>query len=166
MELWEDIKGFEGLYQISNLGNVKSLEREVKRSDNKRGFYKERILKPAKNNKGYYIIKIHKNSKPSTFKIHRLVYQAFGKENLNGFEINHLDGVKTNNNINNLERCTSKENTYHALTNGLKGGVKLTEKDVLFIRSSNLSNIDLAEKFSVSKSNISVIKRRGSWNHI
>ena len=108
-ELWKDIDGYEGLYQVSNLGNVKSL------NYNRTG--KERILKPGNNGLGYLNVLLCKNGKTKTFKIHRLVANAFIPNPYNKPEVNHKDENKTNNCVDNLEWMTSKENNNYGTRN-------------------------------------------------
>ena len=107
-EIWKDIEGFEGMYQVSNMGNVKSLKRTVWNSG--KGCYKtvaERILKVGKDRKGYLQVQLCQDGKGKSYKIHRLVATAFC-ENPHGFkEVNHIDGDKTNNCVDNLEFCSS-----------------------------------------------------------
>lgn len=166
MEIWKDIKSFEGYYQISNLGQVRSLTREVKRSDLKKGFYESRILKLAKDQKGYLRVVLTKESKRKTFKVHRIVCDHFLSDSIDGKEINHLDGDKTNNAWYNLQICSSSQNAIHAIKTGLRKSVKLNESKVLEIRSSNLSVFDLADKFNVTVSNIRHIKNFKSWKTV
>ena len=112
MEIWKDIKGYEGLYQISNYGNVKSLERIVKRGRN----YKpvcERILKTG-TNKNYTYAILSKFGKCKTAWVHRLVAEAFIPNPDNLPCINHKDENPKNNNADNLEWCTySYNNSYN-----------------------------------------------------
>lgn len=96
MEIWKDIKGYEGLYQISNLGKIKS---------------NKKILKPYINKKdGYAYIGLHKNKNNKVLKIHRLVAQTFIDNPNNLPQVNHKDENKTNNSIDNLEWCSAKYN--------------------------------------------------------
>ena len=101
-EIWKPIPGYEGLYQVSNLGRVKSL--------NYRHTGKEGILSPGKNTQGYYHVILAKNGKHKIFRVHRLVYEAFNGPIPDGMQINHNDEVKTNNNLENLSLVTCKEN--------------------------------------------------------
>ena len=112
MEIWKDIKDYEGCYQISNLGNIKSLIRK----NNK----KEKLLKVQISTCGYYKILLYKNNKSKHFKVHRLIAIHFIPNIYNKEQINHIDGNKLNNNINNLEWVTPKENMQHAVRTGLK----------------------------------------------
>lgn len=166
MEIWKDIQGYEGYYQVSNLGKVRSLTREVKRLDSKKGFYESRILKLAKDQKGYLRVVLTKESKRKTFKVHRVVCDHFLPDSIDGKEINHLDGDKTNNALYNLEICSSSQNAIHAIKTGLRKSVKLNESKVLEIRSSYLSDFDLADKFNVTVSNIRHVKNFKSWKTV
>ncbi len=107
-EIWKDIQGYEGLYQVSNLGRVKSLVR---------GYYwqKERILKPCKHIKGYMLVSLSKNEKEKTFRLHRLVAIAFIPNPENLPQIDHINADKTNNSVNNLRWVTAKENIRNPL---------------------------------------------------
>lgn len=115
MEIWKDIKNYEGLYQISNLGNVKSL---VKWDVNKNDFIKsDNILTPNDNGKGYLIIGLRKNRVRKMFYIHRLVAIHFLENPDCKNFINHKDFNKHNNNIDNLEWVTQKENVNYSVDN-------------------------------------------------
>jgi hypothetical protein len=111
MEIWKDIIGYEGIYQISTLGNVKSLGNQFTK--------KEKMLKQKLDRNGYNSISLCKNGDAKHFLIHRLVAISFLYKKENKDYVNHLDGVKTNNNINNLEWVTASENQKHAFANGL-----------------------------------------------
>lgn len=111
-EVWKDIEGYEGLYQVSNYGRVKSLDRLIIYSDNRHAFYKGKILKPSCDGcgKGYLYVHI---TRKKIAKIHRLVAQAFLPNPKNLLEINHIDGNTKNNNLNNLEWISHKNNCLH-----------------------------------------------------
>ena len=107
-EVWKDVVGYEGIYQVSNKGNVYSVERTNSRGIEVGG----RTLKPIYN-KGYNQVGLYKNGKMETKQVHRIVAEAF-IINPNGFpQVNHKDEVKDNNNVENLEWCTSKHNVNH-----------------------------------------------------
>jgi hypothetical protein len=104
-EIWKDIKGYEGLYQVSNLGRVKSLER-YKTNWSKKQCVKERVLKPILANTGYYMVVLSKNGITKSVLVHRLVAETFLSNPNNLEQVNHKDENKLNNNIDNLEFCT------------------------------------------------------------
>ena len=110
-EIWKDIKGFEGIYQASNLGRVKSLERFRKGKNGSLVTVKERILKPKLTNRGYYRVDLWKQSIGKHYKVHRLVWEAFNGSIPEGLQVNHINEVKTDNRLSNLNLMTCKENT-------------------------------------------------------
>lgn len=106
-EIWKDIPEYEGLYQVSNLGRIKSLPRKGTHTT------KERIMNFTKSNKGYFIAVLSKDYKKKSFSVHRLVAQAFIPNPNNLPQVNHKDENKENNNINNLEWCSNWYNTHY-----------------------------------------------------
>lgn len=169
MEVWENIKGFEGYYQVSNKGNVKSLigwsgNRYVKR---------EKILKPRITKKGYLEVDLIVKRKGirKIAKIHRLVAEAFILNPFNKLQVNHIDGNKRNNVLENLEWCTNSENQIHAYQNNLQKNhenhpkSKLTLEKAREIRkrvvvgekSTGNSMAALAKEFGVSNNTIKQI---------
>ena len=124
-EVFKDVLGYEGLYQVSNYGRVKSLERKnifycVLRKEYLERPVKEKILSFNKNNNGYLQVCLTKNGKYCTRSVHRLVAEAFISNPNNLPQVNHKDGNKENNKVDNLEWCTAKENSRHAIKTGLK----------------------------------------------
>lgn len=120
-EVWKDIEGYEGLYQVSNMGRVKSLPRKKHMPRNGIGCYyttKERILRHGKATR-YLHVGLEKDGENKVFSIHRLVAKAFIPNPHNKPFVNHIDGNKHNNITINLEWCTQKENIGHAFLNGL-----------------------------------------------
>ena len=116
MEIWKAVKGYEGLYEVSNYGRVRSLERTAW---NGKGYYKipERIRKPQNNGHGYLYVVLCKDGRENKCYVHRLVATAFC-ENPHGFkEVNHIDEDKTNNNADNLEFCDRAYNCNYGTRN-------------------------------------------------
>lgn len=105
-EIWKDIPNYEGIYQASNMGRIKSLER----IDALGYRLKEKILKPTINHKGYYKVPLYKNSKVKKYSVHRLVYEAFNGQIPEGLQVNHINEIKTDNRLENLNLMTCKEN--------------------------------------------------------
>lgn len=128
VEIWKDIIGYEGTYQISNLGRIKSLER-ILPSDGIRvqSHRKERLLKGNKDRKGYHRISLSVNCvKSKMLSKHRLVAIYFVDNPYNKPEVNHINGIKSDNRAVNLEWVTRSENQYHAYATGLKKPAKST----------------------------------------
>lgn len=120
-EIWRDVPDFSGKYMISNLGNVKSLERIVCVLDGKHKTIRDRILKKHLNSKGYYRVNLSiKNNKIFRPLVHRLVAEAFIPREPNKNIINHKNCIRTDNRVENLEWCDYGYNYEHAILNGLK----------------------------------------------
>jgi hypothetical protein len=174
-EIWKDIDGYIGLYQVSNLGRIKSLARIVNHSRSNGTYIRtEKILKAGDNNNGYPSVSLHKDGKRKLYLVHRLVAIAFIANPENKCDVNHINGIKSDNNLSNLEWNTRRENIQHAYDTRLRipvNGInhssnKLTEQQVLEIRSSNLTHRELGKIYDVSQTTISRIKNRHIWKHI
>lgn len=171
-EIWKDICGYEGLYQVSTLGRVKSLSKYsgcVFRND----FIKKTGVK----SNGYEVVCLSKNGIKKTYCVHRLVAVAFIPCDDNRLDVNHIDGNKLNNTVVNLEWCSRSENVRHAVSIGLNvaakgernGKSKLTESDVVDIRlmwktCHNYSSI--ARAFCVNPGTIWAIINGKSWRYV
>jgi len=113
METWKEIPNYEGLYEVSNMGRIKSLPRKFTIKN-------DRILKPEKSNKGYWRAVLCKDNRTKHVSVHRLVAEAFITNPDNKPEVNHKNGIKTDGRAKNLEWCTKSENEQHAYRTGLK----------------------------------------------
>ena len=177
-EIWKDIKGYEGLYQVSNLGRVRSIDRR----DRLGRHFKGRVLSQCKQRGNYLYVQLQKNGKSKPSKIHRLVAQAFIPNPENKATVNHKYCNKGNNVVENLEWCTNLENITHAKIHGLlkgrsnpnetNGRAKLTETQILEIRrtfvkgSREFGTVALGKKYGVSSTQISRIAANDSWRVI
>lgn len=126
-EIWRDVVGYEGDYQVSNKGRVKSFKKK-----------KETILKPSKGERGYHSHGLIRNRKSKSLRAHRLVAMAFIPNPENKKCINHIDCNKINNNVDNLEWVTHKENMVHAYKNGLYKNANRRRKVIQFDNENNI----------------------------
>jgi hypothetical protein len=167
-EEWEDVDEYEGLYQVSSLGRVKSFQRYP---------IVGRILKPAHNRDGYLQVVLSRNRRHRTMLVHRLVAEAFLPRSPGQDEVNHKNGIKDDNRKSNLEWATHRQNCRHAdeilgtMPHGeANGSATLTRRQVRQIRrldaNGKHSHRELAEVFGVDRSTVSKIVRRDAWKHI
>jgi len=179
-EIWKDIHNYEGLYQISNLGRVKSLAKQWRSGNNgvTLRYHKDKILR-QQNHSGYLEVKLCNNGNKYSAKVHRLVCQAFLPNPENKPEVNHKDGNPTNNHDSNLEWCTHDENMQHAKRIGLtlKGiehpSSQLTNSQVYRLKMIS-KNIEInygywtriSRSLNVSVGSIRDAQRNKTYKHI
>ena len=117
-EIWKDVAGYEGLYQVSSEGRVKGLERTFIDNSERKRTVKERILKPITNHYGYQVVNLYTGGgKPKRFYVHRLVCEAFHENPENKLEVNHINEIKIDNRAVNLEWSTRRENLNYGTRN-------------------------------------------------
>jgi len=187
-EIWKDVKDYEGLYKVSNLGRIKRLDGYIVVNDqyHKRIYkkqIKEKIISQSKDNSGYYLVtlidtrKANKNKNFKRERVHVIVAKSFLNKEKYHQCVNHKDGDKANNKVENLEWCTCQQNVQHSFKLGLsivpKGEknhcAKLTQKDVDYIRTNykfrdkNFGTVALSKKFKVCPSTISLIIKNKNW---
>lgn len=180
VEIWKDIENFEGMYQVSNLGRIKSLARVKTLINGNRLTINEKVLQGHIDTKGYIQVELRKDGKRNISCVHRLVASAFIENPESKEQVNHIDGNKTNNRVENLEWVTCEENIHHAWNNGLNKALKgqqhcnskLTDEQVKFIkenykpRDRKYGMNGLARMFGVSTSPIYMIVSGKGWKHI
>ena len=148
-EIWKDIPDYEGSYQVSNMGRVRSVDRVVTFNDGSMRKYKGKVLKPAITHRGYERVVLCIDNGLTNKTVHRLVLETFKPHvNMNDLEVNHMDGNKLNNHLTNLEWLTRRDNMLHAHNTGLinnKGernpNAKFSKVDILEI----LERLDTGE---------------------
>lgn len=163
-EIWKTIEGYTD-YQISNYGKIKSFK-----------YNKEKILKHSLDSDEYSLIILCSNKNKFTKTIHRLVANAFINNPDNKPQVNHKDGNKQNNNVDNLEWVTISENIIHAYKNNLKTqqgisntNCKLSENEVLTIHGLYLSGMTqsiISELYNIPQQHVSLIVNNKSWTHL
>lgn len=156
-EIWKDIENYEGLYQVSNLGRVKSLPR--------RGTHTKEIhiLKSCKNHKGYLQVVLTKKCVSKTKSIHRLVAETFIKNKDNLPQVNHIDGNKLNNCVDNLEWVSNYDNLIHSFKIGLRDNMYKKGKN--HCRSVIVNQYDLKGNFIKQWYCIKDVERQLGFNN-
>jgi len=167
-EIWKDIPNYEGLYQASSYGQIKSLI-------NNRNNYREKILRQTKDKDGYFKVILSKNKHPKSFRVHRLIYETFNTYIPFNMVCRHMDGNNQNNCIENLAIGTVSDNEKDKIKHGThnkgsrNGRSKINNLIVRIIR--HLIKYDMSEEyigkiFGVSHSIISMIKLNKIWTHV
>lgn len=168
-ELWKPIKNFEGLYEVSNYGRIKILEKKqtftnIMRNGGSISSFsrtrKERIASPLTDNLGYLSVGLWKCNRQKRKRVHRLVAEHFLPEIFGKRFVNHIDGKKKNNNVNNLEWCTASENERHAVRIGIKGKLKSERhKLISCIKEGVLNTKELARLFCITERTVRQIRK-------
>lgn len=173
---WAAVEGYEGIYRVSDTGIVESLPRECLHCNGRIQRLRGRVMK-QQNVDGYRVVNLCKENKATLTYVHQLVAKAFlPKPVLARFEVNHLDGVKSNNGYSNLEWCTPTENIQHACRTGLRDDVGAANNnsalDEAAVRSihaayaAGASPTVLAREHGVQKSAIYKIVNGRTWKHL
>lgn len=168
MEEWRDIKGFEGLYQISNFGRVRGVDRYIKDSIGRNRFHKRKLKSQSTSKRGYNFVTISKNTKMYMFNVHRLVALAFIPNPHNKPCVNHIDLNQLNNHVSNLEWCTQKENVHHAIKNGHVSPINIkvmvmnkSTKEKIIFKSQNQASLFMGK----NKQYLSNTKIKNIWEN-
>jgi len=171
-EQWKPIKGYEGLYEVSSESRIKSLSRTARANVTGVRKIKERILRQSLSSYGYAIVNLSKNGIKKCIQVHRVIASAFIPNPENKPQVNHIDFVRNNNKISNLEWVTVSENAIHSVPNrGKRWGdnaprSKLSEKTKRRIISiyvdGRFTQSELAKRFDVCQPTISDIVNKES----
>ena len=164
-EIWKSVDGYEGLFEVSSFGRVRSVQKRDRRGH----LHKSRIMKQQMSKTGYRIVTFTVNGKGSTKKVHRLVATAFLPNPENKPEVNHLDGNTCNNNVSNLEWATPSENILHSFRelgrkpsgnciSALSVNKKLTDEQAELVRHDTRIAEEIAREYGVCKKTIYRIK--------
>jgi len=175
-EQWRAVVGFDGLYEASSLGAIRALSRVGTyrgRWGDARMRFPARLMKLYATKTGYLTVALKRVNLPAQTKlVHKLVTEAFFAPPGPGQQVNHKDGDKANNRLENLEYCTASQNLRHCIdTLGKKRGehlsfAKLTESDVRNIRGDSRTLKEIAQDYGVSLQSIHYIKKRKHWKHV
>ncbi len=175
-EIWKSIEGYNGLYEVSNFGRVKSYCLDAVGLMKKD--YKPKMMKDSSNGLGYRYVVLSKNNNSKNLYIHRLVLKAFVPNPQNKPQVNHKNGIKDDNKLENLEWCTRSENAKHACKMGLwsdhKGEnnnySKLNNNQVVMIKKilklKKYYQREIGKMFGVHQMTISRIQRGLIWHHV
>ena len=175
-EIWKDVVGWEGLYQVSSLGRIKSLSRKTKMFSTRWNCWyyqktKDRILKQHISHRGYNRVELFiKSSETHGYYVHVLVAKAFIDNPNSKQTVNHINEIKTDNRVENLEWATHYEQMQHYRNNGVKKysgqfhyRAKITEEQAIEIIRSNEPNSNICRKYNLSKSAVWSIRNGVSW---
>lgn len=166
-EIWKDIPGYEDVYQVSDLGRVRSLDRYVISSSGRKRFYEGREMKFRKDKDGYLRVGLSKNGILKTYRIYSLVAKTFIGPKPENYQICHIDSDKLNNALSNLRYDTRSENNIDEYRNGNTRGMKFNVEEVLEIRrlyaSEKYTQRELGVMFETVPTNINNIVTRKSF---
>lgn len=166
-EVWKPVVGWEGLYEVSNNGRVRSTRKTT-------NSFVGRILVATPKNNGYLHVGLCRNNRVTSRHVHKLVFEAFIGPIPDELEINHRNTDKNDNRPENFELLTHAENMRHARENGLmqrgadRWNSKLTEKDILEIRSlyGSMSREEIGKRFGITKSHVWSVATNKVWKHV
>lgn len=167
IEVWKNIPDYEGFYQVSNFGRVKSIKRIIIRKNGTKYFCPEKLIKYV-TNKGYKYLCLCKNGKVKRFGVHQLVLRAFVGVQEKGMEVRHLDNNPSNNKLENLAYGTKSDNMQDAVRCGSlsRCHTNLTDEQVIAILSDNRRICEIAKFYNINNGTVVAIKQRKYFKHL
>lgn len=170
-EVWKPVRGYEGLYEVSNEGRVRSINRNVKRKDGRSIFYKGVILKSQETNRGYLSVGLSKKGKSKHKTVHRIVTDTFYGPCPDGLEVCHIDGDKKNNKLSNLKYDTPEQNRteIYSIKPDEPGYSKLSYNDVICIHKKLLNGelcSKIAKDYGLSYGFVYAIREGKTWSRV
>lgn len=159
-EQWKPVVGFEGYYEVSSKGNVRSVERDIKRSDGVVTHYDSRLMTLSINTDGYYQVKLSKDHVSRYYGVHRLVAMAFIDNPSDLPEVNHIDAIRTHNDVDNLEWCTHGDNVRYSI----QLGNHFCTRDLTGENNPNYHNTTLKEFYASHPEEALKLGQPGSQN--
>ena len=171
-EIWKPVVGYEGLYEVSNVGRVKGLDRQVRTKGGGLKFWKGKLLKPALNTGGYPFVGLCKDGVRTSMQVHTLIMDTFVGPRPKGFEVCHNDNDRSHSVLSNLRYDSRKGNHADMRAHGTwqEGEAhpqsKLTAEDVLEIRAGHARGLtcrELAEQYNITHQAIRAIVNRVNW---
>ena len=178
-EIWKDVPGYVGYYEVSNFGNIRSIDRYVDNFKGEKALRVGQTMKQVTTEHGYKRVSLRMGTTKTNFRVHRLVAEAFIPNPHKKKQVNHKDSNRTNNVVENLEWVTHRENMKHAkdnnrFTNQSKGSnhhkATITEDTVRAMRKlyaeGNYTQKQIAEEFSVHLSKAKHILAGRTWKHV
>ncbi len=182
-EVWKDIPNFEGYYQASTMGRIRSLDREIEKRDGRGGI--DRYVRLGKifnlkykKNRRYTSVRLSKDGKTNSYAVHRIIAITFINNSENKPQANHINGIKSDNRVENLSWMTNSENVNHAIETGLNnsvrgeshGSCKFKNEDITNMRNmyktGNYTYKQIGLLFNATVARVSEIIRRKTWKHI
>lgn len=175
-EIWKEIKGYEGYYEVSNLGRFRSMDRIIIFSNGRKVFYKGKIINGSIEKDGYICVKLSKNGNNETKKLHRLIAQTFMPvDNSDNLEVNHIDFNRINNRINNLEWVSHIDNIHHSSKKGRykdnargckNGRANYTEEEIIYMRKLYDKGKSVMDIIKILFPNLNYSERKNKWTRI
>lgn len=159
-EIWKDVVGYEGYYEVSNLGNVRSVDREIVKSDGVVQPRRARAMAKSLNTDGYLTVKLSKDGKSERIAVHRLVALAFIPNPNRLSDVNHIDFDRTNSRVDNLEWISHKENVHYTID----AGRHHCNRDLFGENNPNYGNTTLRDYYASHPEEKQKLARKGSQN--